>query len=394
MENITALLFFAENKLIHKMKILHIIPNIAAKMGGTAYAVINILAIEKSIGIASTVVCINSEGIDADLLESAKLVTLKPSFPKRFLFSRNISHWLEKNAQNYNIAVIHTIWGGIQVKAAGILYRLNVPFVVWPHGSLDPFDLQKKHYLKKLLGPVVIRSMLDKSKAVICTAKREAEKIEMYGSKTIKTVLPLPVPVSAEKGDPDKFRHKHNLRNDHFVLLFLSLIYYKKGLNILIPALKKLSEDYPNIKLVIAGSDLNGYEKKVRVWIKEYQLEDRVIMTGFLSGQDKYDAFAGSDCFVLPSMNENFGIAVVEALNASLPVLISRNVYIWKEIIESGGGWVCDYSVESLVESIRKIFENPLELKIKKEQAAYSARQFAPENLKALYKNFYEGFIC
>ena len=376
------------------MNVLHLIPNIAAKMGGTAYAVINILAIEKRIGFKSTVISINSDGVGAELPESAELVTLKPSFPKRFLFSRSTIQWLEKNAHHYDIAVIHTIWGGLQAKAADILYRLNVPFVIWPHGSLDPFDLQKKQYLKKLLGPVMIRPMLDKSKAVICTAKREAETIELYGSKTIPAVLPLPVPFSTKKGQRDRFRQKYHLADDTFVLLFLSLIYYKKGLQILIPALKKLSAEYPNIKLVIAGSDLNGYEKKVRGWIQEYHIEDHVIMTGFLSGQEKYDAFAGGDCFVLPSMNENFGIAVVEALNASLPVLISRNVYIWEEIIESGGGWVCDYSVESLAESIKKILENPSDLKNKKQQAIHAAKQFSLENLGTLYRNFYERFIC
>jgi len=376
------------------MKVLHIIPNIAAKMGGTAYAVINILAIEKSIGTKSTVISINSDGVDAELFESANLVALTASFPKRFLFSRSAGHWLEENARNYDIAVIHTIWGGLQIKAAQILYRLNVPFMIWPHGSLDPFDLRKKHLLKNLFGPVLVRSMLNKSKAVVCTAKREAERIEMYGAKTIPTVLPLPVPLSGKTGHQDRFRRKHHLGDDNFVLLFLSLMYYKKGLCILIPALKKLVSDYPNVKLVIAGSDLNGYEKKVRGWIQEYHLEDSVIMTGFLSGQDKCDALAGSDCFVLPSMNENFGIAVVEALNASLPVLISRNVYIWEEIIESGGGWVCDYSVESLAESIKKILEDPLDLKSKKERAIYAAKQFSPESLKPLYRNFYEAFIC
>ena len=72
------------------MKTLHIIPNIAAKMGGTAYAVMNILALEKSIGINSTVISINADGIDKDLFELAKVVVLKPSFPKRFSFSKKI----------------------------------------------------------------------------------------------------------------------------------------------------------------------------------------------------------------------------------------------------------------------------------------------------------------
>ena len=140
---------------------------------------------------------------------------------------------------------------------------------------------------------------------------------------------------------------------------------------------------------MIAGSDSNDYGKNVREWIQKYNLESKVIMPGFLSGQDRDDAFAGSDCFVLPSMNENFGIAVVEALSAGLPVLISDNVYIWKEIIRSGGGWVCNYSIESLIASLIDILKTQSDLKDKKENAKRSTEQFSPENLRILYKNFY-----
>ena len=376
------------------MKILHIIANIAAKTGGTAYAVMNILALEKSIGINSTVVSINTDSVDPHLFELANVEIVKPSFPARFSRSTSGNRWLKENAHNYDMAVIHTIWGIFQVEASRILHRLNVPFLIWPHGSLDPFDLQKKRFMKKILGPVMIRPMLDKSKRIICTAKLEAEKLEKYGSKTDPKILPLPITPGSRKGRREKFRRKLRLGDNNFVLLFLSLICYKKGLGLLIPAVKRISADYPDIKLVIAGSDLNGYEKKVRDWIRRHKLEDRVIMTGFLSGQDKYDAFAGSDCFVLPSMNENFGIAVVEALSVGLPVLISRNVYIWEKIIETGGGWVCDYSVGSLVEKITHILKNPSDLKSKKERACYSAKQFSPEKLKPLYKNFYHELIC
>jgi glycosyltransferase involved in cell wall biosynthesis len=376
------------------MKTIHIIPNIAAKMGGTAYAVMNILALEKSIGINSTVISINADGIAPCLFELATVEVLKPSFPARFSRSTSGNKWLKENAHNYDMAVIHTIWGAFQAEAARILHRLHVPFIIWPHGSLDPFDLQKKKYLKRILGPIMIRPMLDKSKAIICTAELEAEKLEKYGSKTEPKVLPLPIDPANRKGERAKFRRKLLLGDDDFVLLFLSLICYKKGLGLLIPAVKRISVDYPNVKLVIAGSDLNGYEKKVRYWIRRYKLENRVIMTGFLSGQDKYDAFAGSDCFILPSMNENFGIAVVEALSVGLPVLISRNVYIWEKIIETGGGWACNYSIGSLVESITNILKNPSDLKSKKDRAGCSAEQFSLENLKPLYKNFYSELTC
>lgn len=371
------------------MKILHIIPNINARMGGSVYAVINILMLEKNMGIKSTVLSIKADEPDPNLLESATVKILRPSFPTRFSRSKDANKWLNKNAHDYDLAMIHTIWGALPIEASRILNSLQVPFVIWPHGGLDPFDLRKKKYIKKILGPILIRSMLDKSAAIVCTAWLEAERIERYGARNKPTVLPLPINSLPIAGNRQKFRQKFSLGDNDFVFLFLSLLYYKKGLNLLIPAIKKVSISYPNIKLIIAGSDLGGYEKKVRAWIQKYELKDRIIMPGFLSGQDKQDAFAGSDCFVLPSMNENFGIAIVEALSAGLPVLISDNVYIWKEIIEEGGGWVCNYSIESLIDSITGILKSPSDLKNKKENSRRSAQLFSPEKLKTLYMQFY-----
>ncbi|MCG2778118.1 MAG: glycosyltransferase [Desulfobacterales bacterium] len=371
------------------MKILHIIPNINAKMGGSVYAVINILMLEKNMGIKSTVLSIKADEPDPNLFELATVIILKPSFPKRFSRSKDANKWLGKNAPDYDLAVIHTIWSVLPVEASHILYKLKVPFVIWAHNGLDPFDIQKKKYMKKILGPILIRPMLDKSAAIVCTVRLEAERLERYGAKTEPYVLSYPISPISGLGDRERFREKFSLGDNDFVFLFLSLLYYKKGLNLLIPAIKKVSINYPNIKLIIAGSDLGGYEKKVRAWIQKYELKDRIIMPGFLSGQDKQDAFAGSDCFVLPSMNENFGIAVVEALSAGLPVLISDNVYIWKEIIEEGGGWVCNYSIESLIDSITGILKSPSDLKNKKENSRRSAQLFSPGKLKASYKQFY-----
>lgn len=375
------------------MKTLHIVQRIDERGGGIVSAVISILTIEKSIGIESTVISIRADGLDPSFLEMAKVKILAPSFPARFSRSKSTNNWLCKNAHNYDLIIIHAIWGALPIEASHIAYNLRIPYVIWPHGSLDPFDLRKKKYIKKMVGPIVIRPILNRSAAIVCTADMEAERLEKYGAKTNTKVLPLPITPLSGQGDRQSFRRKFSLSNDDFVLLFLSRIDYIKGLNLLVPAIEEISAKYLNIKLIIAGADSNGYEKKVRSWIKKYELEDRIIIAGFLSGQDKHDAFVGSDCFVLPSMKENFGISVVEALSAGLPVLISRNVYIWKEIIKAGGGWACDCSIESVIEAITNILKAPSELKSKREDAKQVAELFSPEHLKSLYEDFYQQVI-
>ncbi len=375
------------------MRILHITPNIDAKKGGSVSAIKNIISIERKIGFDSTVLGLDFDGVRPTLFDNADLMAFSPSFPKRFSRSKKANNWLRGNANNCDLVQVHTIWGFLQIETPGILNKLGVPYVMWPHGSLDPFDLRKKRHLKKIIGPIIIRKVLERSAAVICTTKLEADLLEKYGAKCRTKVLPLSVNPSKGHGNREEFRNKYGISSSDFVLLFLSLICYKKGINLLILAVKNIANKYSNIKLVIAGSDLNGYERQVKEWIKKYQVEDRVIMTGFLSGQDKINAFAGSDCFVLPSMNENFGIAVVESLSNGLPVLISNNVYIWKEIIQSNSGWVCEYSHNSLMKQIMNILGNPKDILEKKNNASKAAEQFYPDNLKNLYKNVYRDLL-
>ncbi len=375
------------------MKTLHVVQNIDERTGGIASALVNLIIIENRLGMESTVLSIKGDKVSPSLSESATVNLLPPSFPVRFSRSQEANNWLKKNATDYDLASIHAIWGILPIETSHILHNLKVPFMIWPHGSLDPFDLQKKKIIKKIVGPILIRPALNKSAAIICASKLEAENIERYGSKTELRVLPLPVLSHAGLGNRERFRGKYNLDDNDFVLLFLSRIDYIKGLNFLIPAIKEISKDYPNIKLVIGGSGRDGYEKKVQAWIERYELTNEVILAGFLSGQDKNDALSGSDCFVLPSRKENFGISVVEALSAGLPVLISRNVYIWKTIIETGGGWACDCSIESIAGSITHILKNPSELKDKRKNAKRSVEQYSPEKVDLFYKKFYLQLI-
>ena len=138
------------------MRTLHIIPNMSVRMGGSVYAVINLLRMERSMGIDSTVISVRAEELDPGLEDLATLIKCKPSFPARFSRSRSANQWLNANCCRYDLAIIHTIWGALQVESAHILHKHQVPFAIWPHGSHDPFDLQKKKYCKKILGPALI----------------------------------------------------------------------------------------------------------------------------------------------------------------------------------------------------------------------------------------------
>ena len=121
-------------------------------------------------------------------------------------------------------------------------------------------------------------------------------------------------------------------------LLFLSRIHEKKGCDLLLRAFAKIAAEYPELYLVVAGPDPMQLESRLRTQADRAGIGHRVYWPGMLQGAAKYGAFRCAEAFVLPSHQENFGIVVAEALACGTPVLISDQVNIWREILESGVG--------------------------------------------------------
>ena len=130
-----------------------------------------------------------------------------------------------------------------------------------------------------------------------------------------------------------------NLRTKR-VLLFLSRIQEKKGCDILIEAFARVAILDTTIHLVMAGPSQNGLQEKLQAFAQSLGIVDRITWTGMLQGDLKWGAFYSSDAYVLSSHQENFGIAVAEALGCGVPVLISDKVNIWREILEDGASIV------------------------------------------------------
>jgi len=124
------------------------------------------------------------------------------------------------------------------------------------------------------------------------------------------------------------------------ILLFLSRIHVKKGCDLLIRALAGFAAAQPSLHLVVAGPDQTGWVEKLQHLALRLGVGDRVSWPGMLRGDLKWGAFYSADAFILPSHQENFGIAVAEALGCGLPVLISNKVNIWREVQSHHAGIV------------------------------------------------------
>jgi glycosyltransferase involved in cell wall biosynthesis len=137
-------------------------------------------------------------------------------------------------------------------------------------------------------------------------------------------------------------------------LLFIGRIHKKKGCDLLIQALSRLTDRFAARHLVIAGPDEEGWKSKLASMAFEGGIRERVHFPGMLEGDAKWGGFYAAEAFILPSHQENFGIAVAESLACGTPVLISNKVNIWTEIVEDRVGLAEDDNLEGTVSLLER----------------------------------------
>jgi glycosyltransferase involved in cell wall biosynthesis len=138
----------------------------------------------------------------------------------------------------------------------------------------------------------------------------------------------------------------------------LGRINWKKGLDILAKAYGRIARQREDVHLLIVGNDESGYEKRVKRWLKEERVLDKVTFTGMLTGKEKLRAYTASDIFVLPSYSENFGMSVIEAMACGIPVVISDQVGIHREVSANNAGVIVECNEESVGKGVKSILDN------------------------------------
>lgn len=277
-----------------------------------------------------------------------------------YCYSKNLSPWLRAHASEYDHFVINGIWQHNSFVAHKVLQELGRPYVLYTHGMLDPWfkhTYPLKHLRKSAYWFWGQYPSLRDAKAVCFTCEEEKilarESFRPYRCNEVVVNYGTSVP----KGDPNAQRESFLQRFPELrgkrIFLFLSRIHQKKGCDLLIEAFAKTAGDDSSLHLVIAGPDKVGWTPQLRELADRLGVGQRITWTGMLTGDDKWGAFRATEAFVLPSHQENFGIAVAEALACEVPVLISDKVNIWREIQADGAGLVQEDTLEGTGELLR-----------------------------------------
>lgn len=355
------------------MRILQIIPSISLVYGGPSQMVLGLSAALAAKNIDVTIITTNSNGdigqppLDVPLNQPIKqngyqIIYFRCSPFRRYKFSLSLLQWLNANAQQFDIAHIHALFSPVTTLAATIARGHKLPYIIRPCGVLDPADLQKKKQLKQIYATLLERPNLAGAAAIHFTSKQEAKISERFGlGCTAKMSVPrdLVIPLGVTAGlFPKRLRESQVP-----IILFMSRIEPKKGLDLLIPALESILESGVEFQFILAGSNPQDadYETGIKVKIQNSILGKYTTITGFVSGDRKNELLTNADLFVLPSYYENFGIAVAEAMAAGVPVAISDRVHISEDIQQAEAGWVGPLEVRAIANSIKSALLNPEE---------------------------------
>jgi glycosyltransferase involved in cell wall biosynthesis len=263
-----------------------------------------------------------------------------------YRYSKPLVRWLSAHGGNYDRVLVHGLWQHLAFTAFRRFARTSIPYYVFPHGMLDPWFKRTyplKHLKKWLYWPWADYRVLRDAAAVIFTAEEEKlqarQSFWLYRAKEKISALGVDEPDTTPGAKEIFLARLPQLRGAR-LLLFLGRLHPKKGCDLLLEAFARHLPNESRLALVFAGPDQIGWEAALRERATQLDASMQVVFAGMLEGEVKQGAFEAADAFILPSHQENFGMAVAEALAVGLPVLISDRVNIWREIETDGAGYV------------------------------------------------------
>jgi glycosyltransferase involved in cell wall biosynthesis len=369
------------------MKLLNVIPSMDPRSGGPCQGIRNSMPELLALGVHQSIVCLDLP--DAPFLDEllVPIHSLGPAHTS-WAFQPSIRTWLEKHLPYFDAVIVHGLWQYPSYAVYAAMRHLlrtqpdtPLPRVyIMAHGMLDPyFQNAPERRLKALRNRIYWKwfqqRIINDADGILFTCEEELllarTTFPGYRPKKEHNVgYGIVPPPAATPEQTQSFRSKlTELLPNQTYWLFLSRIHHKKGVDLLIRAyaelaksskLKAHSSQLP--ALVIAGPLDSAYAREMQALAQQLLPTLPNLLTprssllapsppsihfpGMLSGDAKWGAFYGCEAFVLPSHQENFGIAVVEALACGKPVLISNQVNIWREIEAAGAGWVAPDTLE------------------------------------------------
>jgi len=346
------------------MKVLHLTITLNPEEGGGTQKV-----------VCDLVETLAQKGLDVTIFSTLKrgeeIKIFQPRGVKIKIFQRSFfSHlWnshspalqiaLEKEIKNFDLIHIHGIWHHLLFVAYKAAKKFHKPFIITPHGTLEPWPLSYKFLRKKIYYSLIQKRILKEASAIQAITTQEAKNIQNLGIKTRIVVIPnginlkefqkIPENKTLERFFPELINKKY--------FLFLGRLHPVKGLDLLVRAFSQITKERNDIFLVIAGPDELGYRKELEKILKSEDAMENTIFTGLVTEEKKVALLSNANFLVLPSYSEVRGISILEAAACGIPVIATHKCN-FPEIEEFKTGILIDPDISQLRKAILILLNN------------------------------------
>jgi glycosyltransferase involved in cell wall biosynthesis len=353
------------------MRITHFLTRFNLADGGVVRAVLDMCGLLASRGHEVTVLTCDATDVpDAWKAGGAGVPTLRLVDPPKLpagLFSRAQLRALGPLVRQSDVVHLHACWTTANNQLARMCRRIGTSYVLSVHGMLDDWCMAQKSPKKRIYLALGGRRTLEEAAVVHCTAASELEQSRKWYPRGRGAVVPLifdldpyralpgPDPADAAFGPAGR----GDIGPDRPVVLFLSRIHMKKGVDVLVRAAAELKKRGVACRTLIAGTGDAPYELEIRGLIDELGLADDVRLLGLVTGATKVSLYERADVFALPTSQENFGFVFPESLACRTPVVTTRGVDIWPELEASGGAVIAERTPEAFADAIAGLLADP-----------------------------------
>jgi glycosyltransferase involved in cell wall biosynthesis len=340
------------------MKVVHVIRDLRVSTGGPVRALKGLAEAQRRAGLDVVIHATDRGG--PELVPDDVHIVRTPAWSGTWGFAPGMRRSLAESMAAADIVHLHMVWDYPVWAGARAARALGKPFILRACGQLDRWSMSqssaRKRWYARLLG-----THLKHAAAVHFTTQGELESSREFIGDRRAIVIPIGVEPRAFENLPDAtaFSRRFPEVAGKRTVLFLGRLHSKKQPDLLVRAFARASAADPRLHLVLAGPADEDYAAKLSALAESEGVRDRVTFTGTLQGAAVVEAYRAAEVFVLPSMQENFGLAIAEAMAAECPVLVSDRVDLAPEIVAADAGVASPADVRSLTNALAALLADP-----------------------------------
>lgn len=378
------------------MKVLHYVRKFRKEDGGIVRAVRDHITLSTIAGDFATLATVDWEDAPETWTrsdnEKVSTLKIKPVMRNRLLGFCLSLFRLSAKIRSSDIVYLHEIWRPENIALALICRWWRVPYIVPIYGMLSHWATDQKEIKKKLFHRLVGKAFLENARFIQCVNHQELDQAKPWAPLGCWVVLPYLVDPTLDVGNSNGIRELRSKQRSPrvFRFLFLSRLHPKKGVDQLLGAVAILATRGVKFELVVAGTGTPHYTAQLKDRAASLGVAQYIQWTGSTFGDAKVAAFRDADCFVLPTLSDNFGIVLLEAMASGLPVITTNKVDIWSGLLE-GGASICEVTAEELAAAMNKMVARSAKelLEISERGAQWVSQAMCAENLVASYQQLH-----